>query len=85
MDIGCQTTDDLVEMWLPCLRRRIVRHSGGDGAAGGGTTGGDGAGMGVGDGTLLGSPDHDDEAIGTLRQRNWSSDPKARQKEVSKV
>lgn len=24
-EVSCQTTDDLVEMWLPCLRRRIVR------------------------------------------------------------
>lgn len=24
-EASCQTTDDLVEMWLPCLRRRIVR------------------------------------------------------------
>lgn len=24
-EVSCQTTDDLVEMWLPCLRKRIVR------------------------------------------------------------
>ncbi|XP_064473197.1 metabotropic glutamate receptor 5-like [Ornithodoros turicata] len=24
-EVACQTTDDLIEMWLPCLRRRIVR------------------------------------------------------------
>ncbi|XP_065293102.1 metabotropic glutamate receptor 5-like isoform X2 [Dermacentor albipictus] len=24
-EVSCQTTDDLVEMWMPCLRRRIAR------------------------------------------------------------
>lgn len=81
VDIGCQTTDDLVEMWLPCLRRRIVRHSGGEGTISGGASAGD-DGVNTGDGTFAGSPDHDDETIATLRQRSWSTDPKTRQKEV---
>ncbi|XP_022654020.1 metabotropic glutamate receptor 5-like isoform X3 [Varroa destructor] len=81
VDIGCQTTDDLVEMWLPCLRRRIVRHSGGEGTISGGASAGD-DGVNTGDGTFAGSPDHDDETIATLRQRSWSTDPKTRQKET---
>lgn len=85
VDIGCQTTDDLVEMWLPCLRRRIVRHSGSDGTAcGAGGTGAAASGeVTCGEALSATTPDRESEEITALRQCNWSStDPKTRQKEV---